>query len=47
MIEQEAYRALGRTAAAKEYYDRYVASGAPDVRPDLQAEARQKADRLR
>lgn len=43
----EAYRALGRNADAKEYYERYVASSAPDVRPELQNEARTKAEKLR
>ncbi len=43
----EAYRAMGRTSDARQYYERYVASTAQDVRPDLQQEARSKADRLR
>jgi tetratricopeptide (TPR) repeat protein len=43
----EAYRAMGRSADARTYYDKYVASTAADVRPDLQSEARQKADKLR
>jgi tetratricopeptide (TPR) repeat protein len=43
----EAYRAMGRPADARQYYDRYVASTATDVRADLQADARQKADKLR
>jgi tetratricopeptide (TPR) repeat protein len=43
----EAYRAMGRTADARQYYEKYVASTASDVRPDLQSEAKQKADRLR
>jgi tetratricopeptide (TPR) repeat protein len=43
----EAYRAMGRTADARQYYEKYVASTATDVRADLQTEAKQKADRLR
>ncbi|MFL5321831.1 MAG: tetratricopeptide repeat protein [Myxococcaceae bacterium] len=43
----EAYRALGRTSDAREYYERYVASSAPDVRPELQNEARMKAEKLK
>jgi tetratricopeptide (TPR) repeat protein len=43
----EAYRAMGRTSDARTYYEKYVASSAPDVRPDLQSEARSKAEKLR
>ena len=43
----EAFRAMGRTADARTYYERYGTSTAADVRSDLQSEARQKADRLK
>jgi tetratricopeptide (TPR) repeat protein len=43
----EAYRAMGRSSDARSYYEKYVASSAPDVRPDLQSEARQKAEKLK
>jgi tetratricopeptide (TPR) repeat protein len=43
----EAYRAMGRTADARQYYEKYATSTASDVRADLQSEAKQKADRLR
>ena len=43
----EAYRALGRNLEAKVLYERYSRSTAPDVRPELQEESRQKAERLR
>lgn len=43
----EAYRALGRNADARDYYERYVSSTAPDVRPELQNEARMKAEKLK
>jgi tetratricopeptide (TPR) repeat protein len=43
----EAYRALGRNLEARDLYERYARSTATDVRPELQAESRQKADRLR
>lgn len=43
----EAYRALGRNLEAKGLYERYSRSTAPDVRPELQEESRQKAERLR
>lgn len=43
----EAYRALGRNVEARGLYERYATSTAPDVRPPLQAESRQKAERLR
>jgi tetratricopeptide (TPR) repeat protein len=43
----EAYRMLGRNAEARASYERYAASKARDVRPELQAEARQSAERLR
>jgi tetratricopeptide (TPR) repeat protein len=42
----EAYRALGRAADARIYYDRYAASTAVDVRPDLQSESRTKSAAL-
>jgi tetratricopeptide (TPR) repeat protein len=43
----EAYRMLGRNAEARASYERYATSTARDVRTDLQAEARQNAERLR
>ncbi|RYZ39188.1 MAG: tetratricopeptide repeat protein, partial [Myxococcaceae bacterium] len=43
----EAYRALGRNLEARDLYLRYAKSSAADVRPELQAESRQKAERLR
>jgi tetratricopeptide (TPR) repeat protein len=43
----EAYRMLGRNADARSSYERYATSTARDVRTDLQAEARQTAERLR
>lgn len=43
----EAYRALARPADARAYYEKYIASSAADVRPELQSEARSKIDRLR
>jgi tetratricopeptide (TPR) repeat protein len=43
----EAYRMLGRNAEARSSYERYATSTAKDVRPELQAEARQNAERLR
>ncbi|MBN1209580.1 MAG: tetratricopeptide repeat protein [Myxococcaceae bacterium] len=43
----EAYRMLGRNAEARASYQRYATSTARDVRPELQAEARQSAERLK
>ncbi len=43
----ESYRMLGRNAEARSFYERYATSTAKDVRPELQAEARQNAERLR
>jgi Flp pilus assembly protein TadD len=43
----ESYRMLGRTTEARALYERYATSTAKDVRPELQAEARQTAERLR
>jgi tetratricopeptide (TPR) repeat protein len=43
----ESYRMLGRTPEARAHYERYAASTARDVRPELQSEARQTAERLR
>lgn len=43
----EAYRGMGRTADARSYYDRYAQSNASDVRPELQAQAREKSSKLR
>ncbi|TQF11954.1 tetratricopeptide repeat protein [Myxococcus llanfairpwllgwyngyllgogerychwyrndrobwllllantysiliogogogochensis] len=43
----ESYRALGRNAEARGLYERYAASSAADVRPQLQEESRQKATKLR
>src|SRR5262249_25701245 len=43
----EALEALGRTAEARGYFERYAASLARDARPELQLQAKQKADKLR
>lgn len=43
----ESYRMLGRNSEARALYERYATSTAKDVRPELQAEARQSAERLR
>lgn len=43
----EAYRGMNRVDDAKAYYQRYVASNAPDVRPELQTDARTKLEQLR
>jgi tetratricopeptide (TPR) repeat protein len=43
----ESYRGMGRPIDARQFYERYASSGASDVRPELQAEARRKADKLR
>ncbi len=43
----EALQAMGRAADARRYYEKYATSTAVDARPDLQREARQKADKLR
>jgi tetratricopeptide (TPR) repeat protein len=43
----ETYRAVGRTAEARALYRRYAASAAADARPELQAEARKKAEALK
>lgn len=43
----EAYRAMNRLADARSYYEKYAASTAPDVRPELQQDARKKAEALR
>jgi tetratricopeptide (TPR) repeat protein len=43
----ESYRALGRNAEARVLYERYASSTASDVRPPLQEESRQKAEKLR
>ncbi|MHB8876905.1 MAG: tetratricopeptide repeat protein, partial [Myxococcaceae bacterium] len=43
----EAYRAMGRNADARAAYERYAASTSNDARPDLQSDARRKADGLR
>lgn len=43
----EAYRGMNRVDDARSYYQRYVASAAPDVRPELQSDARTKLDQLR
>ncbi|MGO9829984.1 MAG: tetratricopeptide repeat protein [Myxococcaceae bacterium] len=42
----EAYRALGRAADARTYYERYALSTAADVQPALQASARAKSAAL-
>jgi tetratricopeptide (TPR) repeat protein len=42
----EAYRVLGRSSEARRYYEQYAKSNAPDVRPELQAQARQKAAQI-
>lgn len=43
----ESYRGMNRIDDARAYYQRYVASNAPDVRPELQSDARNKLDQLR
>lgn len=43
----EAYRGMNRNDDARAYYQRYVASNAPDVRPELQSDARTKLEQLR
>lgn len=43
----EAYRGMNRVDDARAYYQRYVASNAPDVRPELQSDARNKLNQLR
>jgi len=43
----EAYRGMNRVDDARAYYQRYVASNAPDVRPELQSDARTKLEQLR
>lgn len=43
----EAYRGMNRPAEARTYYERYVASTAGDARPELQAQARSKLEKLR
>ncbi len=43
----EAYRGLNRVDDARQFYQRYVASTANDVRPELQSDARLKLDQLR
>ncbi|NVJ06876.1 tetratricopeptide repeat protein [Myxococcus sp. AM001] len=43
----ESFRAMGRTLEARDLYERYAASSAADIRPQLQEESRQKAARLR
>jgi tetratricopeptide (TPR) repeat protein len=42
----EAYRGLSRIDDARGYYQRYVASNAPDIRPELQQDARTKLEQL-
>lgn len=43
----ESFRALGRNSDARQFYERYAQSTAADVRPELQAQAREKAAQLR
>ncbi|MBL9039705.1 MAG: tetratricopeptide repeat protein [Archangium sp.] len=43
----QAYNGMSRVDDARTYFQKYVASSAPDVRPELQTEARQAIDRLR
>jgi tetratricopeptide (TPR) repeat protein len=43
----EAYRGMNRVDDARGYYQKYLASSAPDVRPELQSDARTKLDQLR
>jgi tetratricopeptide (TPR) repeat protein len=43
----EAYRGMNRPDEARTYYQRYAASTAPDVRPELQTDARNKLQQLR
>ena len=43
----ESYRGMNRPSDARTYYERYVASTAGDVRPELQTDSRSKIDLLR
>ena len=43
----ESFRGLGRLADARQYYEQYAQSTATDVRPELQARAREQAAALR
>ncbi len=43
----EAYRGMNRVDDARTYYQRYIASTAADVRPELQTDARTKLSQLR
>lgn len=43
----EAYRGMSRNDDARAFYQRYLASNAPDVRPELQNDARAKLNQLR
>lgn len=43
----EAYRGMHRIDDAKTYYERYATSRAPDVRAELQSDARRKLEQLR
>jgi len=42
----EAYRGLGRPLEARGWYEKYLASKAPDVREDKRTEVRQKLEKL-
>ena len=43
----EAYRGMNRNPDARGYYQKYVASTAPDARPELQSDARAKIEQLK
>lgn len=43
----EAYRGMNRVDDARAYYQKYVASSSPDVRAELQSDARTKLEQLR
>lgn len=43
----ESYRGMNRPSDARTYYERYVASSAGDVRPELQSDSRSKLEQLR
>jgi tetratricopeptide (TPR) repeat protein len=43
----EAYRGMNRLDDARAFYQRYVSSNSPDIRPELQADARRKLEQLR
>jgi tetratricopeptide (TPR) repeat protein len=43
----ESYRGMNRVEDARAFYQRYVSSSSPDIRPELQGDARRKLDTLR